>query len=254
MPVAEADRACADAVDLARTAAEARAGVIGVGAHLGVSADDVRVATHLFECTHPGYPGWTWQVTVARASRAKGVTISEATLLPGPGSLLAPRWVPWSERIMGGDLSPGVLMPTADDDPRVTAGFTAADEPPDADPAEWAVTRAVVAELGLGRERVLSPFGRDEAVERWVAGPGGPDNPMTAQAPALCETCAYFVALRGPVGRVFGVCANEFTPSDGQVVSRDHGCGAHSDVVEPSRSEPALPPTWDTTTVDFGLF
>ena len=89
MPVAEADRACADAVDLARTAAEARAGVIGVGAHLGVSADDVRVATHLFECTHPGYPGWTWQVTVARASRAKAVTISEATLLPGPGSLLA---------------------------------------------------------------------------------------------------------------------------------------------------------------------
>ena len=49
----------------------------------------MRVATHLFECTHPGYPGWTWQVTVARASRAKGVTISEATLLPGPGSLIA---------------------------------------------------------------------------------------------------------------------------------------------------------------------
>jgi hypothetical protein len=27
---------------------------------------------------------------------------------------------------------------------------------------------------------------------------------------------------------VFGVCANEWSPSDGAVVSVDHGCGAHS--------------------------
>jgi len=95
MPVAEVvDRACADAVDLARAAAEIRAGIMGVGAHLGVVAEDVRVATHRFECTHPGYPGWTWQVTVARASRARAVTVSEATLMPGAGALLAPRWVP----------------------------------------------------------------------------------------------------------------------------------------------------------------
>ncbi len=255
MPVAEAvDRACAEAVDLARAAAEIRAGIMGVGAHLGVVAEDVRVATHLFECAHPGYPGWTWQVTVARASRARAVTISEATLLPGDGSLLAPRWVPWSERIGAGDLTPGVLMPTPDDDPRIEAGYTAADEPPDTDPAESAITRALVAELGLGRERVLSPFGRDEAVERWLAGPGGPDNPMTTQAPAACVTCAYFIALSGPAGRVFGVCANEYTPSDGRVVSREHGCGAHSDVTEPSRTEQSQPPMWDTTTVDFGLF
>jgi hypothetical protein len=30
--------------------------------------------------------------------------------------------------------------------------------------------------------------------------------------------------------RVFGVCANEFSPGDGTVVSVDHGCGAHSEV------------------------
>ena len=255
MPVAEVvDRACADAVDLARAAAEIRAGILGVGAPLGVVAEDVRVATHRFECTHPGYPGWTWQVTVARASRARAVTVSEATLMPGAGALLAPRWVPWAERVGAGDLSAGVLMPTPDNDPRVEPGYTAADEPPDADPAEWAITRAVVAELGLGRERVLSPFGRDEAAERWIAGAGGPFNPMTAQAPGSCETCAYFVALTGTAGRVFGVCANEYTPSDGQVVSRDHGCGAHSDVSEPTRNEQLPQPVWDTMTVDFGLF
>ncbi len=77
---------------------------------------------------------------------------------------------------------------------------------------------------------------------------------MTSQAPALCETCAYFIALTGPIGRSFGVCANEYTPSDGRVVSREHGCGAHSDVTEPSRGEQPSTPVWDTVTVDFGLF
>lgn len=255
MTVAETlDRACAEAVDLARTAAISRAGVMGVGEHRGVFSEDVRVATHLFACPHPGYPGWGWQVTVARASRAKVVTVSEVTLMPGENSLLAPPWVPWSERIGAGDLSPGVIMPTPDNDPRVEPGFTAADMPPDMDPAEWSAIRAVVAELGLGRERVLSPSGRDDAVERWLAGEGGPDNPMTAQAPGVCETCAYFVALSRPLGRVFGVCANEYTPSDGRVVSRDHGCGGHSDTTEVSRVEQARHPAWDTVSVDTSIW
>ena len=77
---------------------------------------------------------------------------------------------------------------------------------------------------------------------------------MTAQAPALCETCAYFVALSGPMARVFGVCSNEYTPSDGRVVSRDHGCGAHSDVAQPTRAEQVPSPVWDTVIADFGIF
>ncbi|MFT4293898.1 MAG: DUF3027 domain-containing protein [Micropruina sp.] len=254
MPVDTLDRACAEAVELAREAAVYRAGVMGVGEHLGVFAEDVRVATHLFACPHPAYPGWNWQVTVARASRAKVVTVSEVTLMPGDGALLAPAWVPWAERIGAGDLSPGVIMPTADNDPRLEPGYTAADLPPDTDPAEWSAMRAVVAELGLGRERVLSPEGRDEAAERWLAGDGGPDNPMTAQAPAVCETCAYFVALSGSLGRVFGACANEYSPSDGHVVSRDHGCGGHSDITEPSRGEQPARPAWDTVGGDPGIF
>jgi hypothetical protein len=36
--------------------------------------------------------------------------------------------------------------------------------------------RTVIAEHGLGRERVLSVKGHDEAAERWLAGDGGPDN------------------------------------------------------------------------------
>ena len=45
----------AAAVDLAREAAFEAAGVIGVGEHLGVTAEADRVVHHLFACPHPGY-------------------------------------------------------------------------------------------------------------------------------------------------------------------------------------------------------
>ncbi len=250
----ELDAACAEAVDLARAAAEGRADVAGVGEHLGVVAEGARVATHYFEVLHPGYTGWRWAVSVARASRARVVTVSEVVMLPGEGALVAPAWVPWSDRIQAGDVGPGVLMPTSDNDPRVEAGFTGGDTARDADPAEWAATRAVVAELGLGRERVLSVYGRDEAADRWVEGEGGPHNAMTKQAPGNCLDCAYFVRLTGSLGRQFGVCANEFSQRDAQVVTVDHGCGAHSDVSEPEKGIALPRPVWDTISVDEALF
>ena len=248
------DAACADAVDVAFDAAKARSGVIEVGDHLGTVPEGTRVATHYFACNHPGYRGWRWAVTVARASRAKVVTVNEVCLLPGDDSLLAPGWVPWADRLEAGDVTPGVLMPTADGDPRIEASFTGGENARDADPAEWAQTRAVVAELGLGRERVLSQFGLDEAAERWAAGEGGPDNAMTRQAPGVCVTCAYFLRISGRPGRVFGVCANQFSPRDGEVVTVDHGCGAHSDVSEPEKGIALPRPVWDTISVDEALF
>ncbi|MGB7961743.1 MAG: DUF3027 domain-containing protein [Propionicimonas sp.] len=250
----ELDAACAGAVDLAKAAAVRRAGVFEVGDHVGVDANDTRVATHYFTCNHPGYPGWRWAVTVVRASRARVVTISEVNLVPAEGALLAQPWVPWSERIGAGDITPGAMLPTPSDDVRLEPGFTGGEGAVDADPADWSQLRAVIAELGLGRERVLSPEGRDLAAERWLAGDGGPDNAMTQQAPALCETCGYFIALGGSLGRLFGACANEFSPSDGRLVSRDHGCGGHSDVPEPASGIDLGLPVWDTISVDEWLF
>jgi len=246
----ELDRACAEAIEVARAAAESRSGVMTVGEHLEVVPEGTRVATHYFAVDHPGYPGWRWCVTVARASRAKVVTVDEVCMVPGPGALLAPPWVPWSARIQPGDVGPGVLMPTPDADPRLEPGFTGGERAADADPAEQSQIRAVVAELGLGRERVLSEYGRDEAAERWIVGPGGPHNAMTLQAPGACADCAYFVRIAGRLGRVFGVCANEFSPSDGQVVSLDHGCGAHSGVAEAARGVDLPRPVWDTISLD----
>src|SRR5262245_19711552 len=108
---AEPDQACADAVELARAAAEPDAGAGQVGAHVGMEAEGDRIVTHLFESLDPAYVGWRWAVTVTRASRSKTVTVSESVLLPGPDALLAPTWVPWTERVRPGDLKAGDLLP-----------------------------------------------------------------------------------------------------------------------------------------------
>lgn len=250
----ELDAACAAAVEVARAAALGRADVIGVGEHVRVVTEGSRQATHYFVAEHPGYVGWHWAVTVVRASRARVVTVSEVVMLPGDGALVAPAWVPWADRIEPGDLTPGVLVPTPDNDPRVEPGFTGGDAARDTDPAMWQATRAVVAELGLGRERVLSAYGRDEAAERWIEGEGGPRNAMTKQAPGVCQECAYFVRLSGSLGQHFGACANEHSARDCQVVSIDHGCGAHSDVVDISRGVELPRPVWDTIATDDLLF
>ncbi len=240
------DPICAEATDLAREAAGQSADVFGVGEHVGLQADGERLVTHFFTCPHPGYQGWRWSVTLTRAARAKVATIDEVVLLPGDGALVAETWIPWAERIEPGDVAPGLLMPTPDNDPRLEPGYTGGEHAADADPAEAGLERAVVAELGLGRERVLSREGRDEAVERWSDSAGGPDNQMTKQAPAHCVSCGYFVRLQGSLGLLTGVCANAYSPSDGSVVTIDHGCGGHSDVSAEERTPEPAAPLWDT--------
>ena len=240
------DAICEAAVEQAREAAVEAAEAMGVGEHLGVSAEGERVLSHLFACPHPGYRGWRWSVTMTRAARAKVPTVAEVVLLPGEGALLAEPWVPWAERIQAGDATAGLLMPARPDDRRLEPGFTGGEDAADADPAEASQLRAVVAELGLGRERVLSPYGRDEAAERWLAGDGGPDNQLTRQAPDVCCTCGFFVRLRGGLGTLFGVCANVYSPSDASVVSIDHGCGAHSSIISEPRAEELPAPVWET--------
>jgi hypothetical protein len=232
----KADATCLAAIDQARDAAVSDAGPGQVGEHLGHQAEGDRVVTHFFRCTHPGYIGWRWAVTVTRASRAKVITINEVVLLPGDEAVVAPEWVPWSDRLQPGDLRPGDLLPTPADDARLTAGFTETGAPDD--------VRSVVDELGLGRSRVLSPEGRESAAERWYGAEYGPGSQIAQASAHKCESCGYWLRLADSLGRVFGVCANEMAPGEGRVVAFDYGCGAHSDVVletpEPAASEHAL--------------
>jgi hypothetical protein len=217
------DPACAQAVELARAAAvEVAQDTALVGEHRGVSAEGDRLVLHRFDSRCPGYRGWEWAVVVARASRAKAVTVDEVVLLPGDDALIAPPWVPWSERLRPGDLRVGDLLPTAVDDERLVLRAADVDELSDDE---------MFDELGLGRPRVLSSVGREDAAERWCAGDAGPEAPIAKVAPAQCGGCGFLVRLVGALGRMFGVCANAFAPDDGRVVSFDHGCGAHSEAL-----------------------
>ena len=247
----EPDEVCAQAVDLARSAAEEMAGAAAVGEHLGVAADGERVVTHFFACLDPGYRGWQWAVTVARASRSRTVTVSETLLVPGPEAILAPPWVPWRERVRPGDLGAGDILPAAPDDERlVPAAVLEGDDGVEdlaaiasqlAGLAESAVAATATTDLSVSRARVLSAIGRDEAALRWYTGEHGPRSPLAHLAPGPCLTCGFFVRLSSPLGQVFGVCANSYAPDDGRVVSADHGCGGHSEALPPTAGPPARP-------------
>ena len=220
------DELCAAAVEQARAAAAEVAGT-AVGQHLGVeaepAADDGHVVTHSFATTDPAYVGWRWAVTVARADGAQHITVDEVVLLPGSAALLAPAWVPWSERVQPGDLGAGDLLPPPADDPRLVPSYADVD----AEPLPFDLHR----ELGLGRLRVLSLDGRADAAQRWYEGEAGPDTPLAKAAPGRCGDCGFLVPLTGGLGRAFGACANGMAPDDGRVVALTHGCGAHSETV-----------------------
>ena len=233
------------AAELARAAAqEVAERPDDVGEHLGTLFEDERVVSHRFAATMRGYRGWHWTVTVTRVPRGRTATISEVELLPGDEAILAPAWLPWSERLRPGDVGPGDVLPFRADDPRLEPGYTATGDPE--------VDEVAIDELALARTRVLSPQGRAEAAERWYRGTRGPTTAGAVAAAAECMSCAFLVPLSGSMGQLFGVCANEWSPDDGKVVSLDHGCGAHSetDVEQHPTDWPAPAPLIDEHEVE----
>jgi hypothetical protein len=55
-------------------------------------------STARFSCEMSGYPGWLWEVNLAPGENGQWGVL-ELHLVPGPDALLAPEWVPWSERL-----------------------------------------------------------------------------------------------------------------------------------------------------------
>ena len=219
------DAIAADAVELAREALLEVTEPGQVGEHLRAEATGDRLVTHVFDCTMPGYRGWSWVVVVSRASRAKAATVAETALLPGDDAILAPEWEPWSERLKPEDVGADDLLPFREQDERLEEGYEATGDE-DADRvAQW--------ELGLGRARVLSPQGRAEAAERWIDGEFGPRQTSgrgrRGTVSATCMSCGFLSQLSGSLRGEFGVCTNEWSPADGRVVHLGFGCGAHSE-------------------------
>ena len=147
----------------------------------------------------------------------------EVDLVPGSGALLAPEWLPWEDRLQPGDVSREDVLPYRDDDDRLISGLEDAGEDPDL-PTD--------RELGLGRVRVLSDKGHDDAAKRWYASDRGPKRGRRPKQ--TCSTCGFLMKMSGSMRLVFGVCANEWAQDDGCVVSLDHTCGAHSETDVPN--------------------
>jgi len=218
-----------DAVPQAREAAVAdaaadlgaAASAEAVGEHLEARTEDDGSVTHFFAARHGGYRGWRWSVTLASAGDESPVTVSEVVLLPGADALVSPAWVPWNERVRPGDLGVGDLLPTPAGDPRLAPAYVASDDP---------AVEELAREVGLGRRTVLSRDGRADAAQRWQGGEHGPHTDMARSAPAHCGTCGFLLPLAGALRGAFGVCANAYSPADGEVVAVEFGCGAHSDI------------------------
>jgi hypothetical protein len=242
-PAPKTDATLRGAEEPARDAAVSIAEEGAVGDHLGMEMVEERLATHYFACTARAYVGWRWAVSVARVPRSKTVTVCEANLVPGEGALLSPAWLPYAERLAPGDVGPGDVTPLVADDPLLEPGFEATGDEDVDSVALW--------ELGLGRPRVLSAQGREVAAQRWYDGRSGPHAAVALKAPAPCSSCGFFVPMAGALRSVFGVCANEWSPSDATVVSLDHGCGAHSEVdLDAATAERVASPILDDFELD----
>lgn len=240
------DETLAAAIDVARQALVEDVPAAEVGEHLGTVAEPTgsgAALTHRFAAIQSGYVGWYWAVTLSRVDDDERITVNEVVLLPGDGSIRLEPWVPWAKRVLSGDLHPGDLVQTDPADERLVPGYTLSDDPQ---------VEAVAWELGLGRERVLSREGRMDAAARWRNGNNGDHAAMARHAPAHCGTCAFYLPLAGSMQAMFGACANEISPADGQVVSAEYGCGAHSDATRDLELQIAArrPLIYDTRAVD----
>lgn len=69
-----------------------------VGELLEQVVDDDGVITLRFAATMAGYPGWRWTVSLAELP-GEPPSVLETELMPGEGALIAPDWVPWSDRL-----------------------------------------------------------------------------------------------------------------------------------------------------------
>ena len=97
--VVVADEVLLSSVDLARRALLEVTAPETVGSVVGHLVEGEHVLTLLFASDLSGYPGWHWSVTLSRFDDTAEPTVLETELMPGETALLAPDWVPWSERL-----------------------------------------------------------------------------------------------------------------------------------------------------------
>ncbi len=88
-----------DVKAFAEVAAKSAARPNELGAFIEVIEEGEGVHTYLFEANQKGYVGWRWSVTVFQLDPSSEPTLSEVVMIPSEGSIKAPNWVPWAERL-----------------------------------------------------------------------------------------------------------------------------------------------------------
>jgi len=101
-----------DLVSIARAALLEITPEATIGAPTG-QVDEAGATTVTFQANMSGYPGWHWTVSVATLDDAEP-SVLEVELMPGNGALLAPDWVPWSERLADYEAAQEALAATSD--------------------------------------------------------------------------------------------------------------------------------------------
>ena len=221
-----------------------------VGDFVGAWIVDSNVLDMRFVSALKGYEGWQWSITMYHDIQADKWTVNESSLVPTAGALLAPKWIPWKDRLLPSDISPTDVLGTEPDDERLEQGVSGGQASDSFRKTEVEEYTQIVEELNLSRSRVLSAEGRAQTAERWYNGPHGPKSLSTRVAAGkTCQTCGFFVQLQSELGTMFGVCANKWSQDDGRIVSLDHGCGEHSDIDPPEPSQLWIQPE---PTVDDG--
>ncbi len=167
------DTILADAVDAARQSLTQIAAEAEIGEYLGATAEGERLVTHRFVSHKKGYQGWTWFSTLARVPRAKtkDLTVCEVGIVAGEGSLLAPAWVPWAERLAKEEIEAAAAAEAAQEEgaqPQAEGGEAPAEQPSDTSANEQAAEAEAVSdeeEAEAGNEPELADAQEEEQVQ-----------------------------------------------------------------------------------------
>ncbi|MCJ1695214.1 DUF3027 domain-containing protein [Rathayibacter caricis] len=98
-PVYELDAVLVASEERAREALADVAPPGTIGPLVATLAQGEHVVSLQFANLMRGYPGWLWTATLSRIDETEEVNVLEVELLPGEGAVLAPDWVPWTDRL-----------------------------------------------------------------------------------------------------------------------------------------------------------
>ena len=110
-----------------------------------------------------------------RAAPEAGHASTRSCCSPATRRSSRPDWVPYTERLQPGDLSPGDLLPVEDDDPRLVPTYSFGDDPLDAD------EKAQVAPGGRRPRPRPGPHARPSRAATWPRSAGTTATPARAR-------------------------------------------------------------------------